>query len=316
MINDDILTFLNLLNRQKGSLLGLAIGDALGCTLEFKKPGTFKPITTIIGGGVHKLKAGQWTDDTSLALCLAQSLIDCKGFDAKDQMQKYCKWDEEGYMSSTGKCFDIGNATLKALDKFRATGEPYSGMTEESSAGNGSIMRLAPIPIYFSQNPEDALKYAALSSKTTHANEMCVDACRYMAGIMLGLLSGESKETVLTHEYSPINNYFLNNPLCEAIREVANGSFKRKQPPQIKGSGYVVESLEAALWSFYNTDNFREGALKAVNLGNDADTTGAIYGQIAGACYGIDKIPSNWISVLSFRELIINIFDKLVFNIH
>ena len=307
---------MNLLNRQKGSLLGLAIGDALGCTLEFKKPGTFKPINTIIGGGVHKLKAGQWTDDTSLALCLAQSLIDCKGFEAKDQMQKYCKWDEEGYMSSTGKCFDIGNTTLKALDKFRATGEPYSGMTEESSAGNGSIMRLAPIPIYFSQNPKKALKYAALSSKTTHANEMCMDACRYMTGIMLGLLSGENKKTVLSHEYSPINNYFINNPLCEAIREVANGSFKRKQPPQIKGSGYVVESLEAALWSFYNTDNFREGALKAVNLGNDADTTGAIYGQIAGVCYGIDKIPSNWISVLSFRELIINIFDKLVFNIH
>jgi len=302
---------LNLLNRQKGSLLGLAIGDALGCTLEFKKPGTFKPINTIIGGGVHKLKAGQWTDDTSLALCLAQSLIDCKGFEAKDQMQKYCKWDEEGYMSSTGKCFDIGNATLKALDKFRATGEPYSGMTEESSAGNGSIMRLAPIPIYFSQNPEDALKYAALSSKTTHANEMCVDACRYMAGIMLGLLSGESKETVLTHEYSPINNYFLNNPLCEAIREVANGSFKRKQPPQIKGSGYVVESLEAALWAFEHSDSFEQGTLMAVNLGDDADTTGAIYGQLAGAYYGETGIPAHWRQQLAFKPQMETMADQL-----
>ena len=170
-------------NRIQGCLLGLAVGDALGCTLEFKKPGTFEPITTIVGGGVHKLEAGQWTDDTSLALCLAQSLIDCKGFDAKDQMQKYCKWDEEGYMSSTGECFDIGNTTLKALNKFRATGEPYTGMTEDSSAGNGSIMRLAPIPMYYYQKPEEALKYASLSSKTTHANEMCVDACRYMTGI-------------------------------------------------------------------------------------------------------------------------------------
>ena len=102
--------------KSKGCLLGLAVGDALGCTLEFKKPGTFEPITTIVGGGVHKLEAGQWTDDTSLALCLAQSLIDCKGFEAKDQMQKYCKWDEEGYMSSTGKCFDIGNTTLNLLN--------------------------------------------------------------------------------------------------------------------------------------------------------------------------------------------------------
>ena len=218
----------------KGCLVGLAIGDALGCTLEFKKPGTFEPITTIVGGGVHKLEAGQWTDDTSLALCLAQSLIDCKGFDAKDQMQKYCRWDEEGYMSSTGECFDIGNTTLKALNKFRATGEPYSGMTEDSSAGNGSIMRLAPIPMYYSQHPEDALKYAALSSKTTHANVMCIDSCRYMAGIIVGLLKGDSKETVLSSMYSPVNDYFDNKPLCDAVKEVPSGSLKTNNHQRLK----------------------------------------------------------------------------------
>jgi ADP-ribosylglycohydrolase len=296
-------------NRIQGCLLGLAVGDALGCTLEFKKPGTFEPITTIIGGGVHKLKAGQWTDDTSLALCLAQSLIDCKGFDAKDQMTKYCKWDEEGYLSSTGECFDIGNTTLKALNKFRATGEPYSGITEDSSAGNGSIMRLAPIPMYYANNPEDALRYAALSSKTTHANEMCVDASRYMAGIMVGLLNGESKETVLSSVYSPVNDYFDKEPLCDEIKEVASGSFKTKQPPEIKGTGFVVESLEAALWAFYNADNFREGALKAVNLGNDADTTGAVYGQIAGAYCGIENIPKEWIDIIYMKKKLINIFN-------
>ena len=289
-------------------LLGLAVGDALGCTLEFKKPGTFEPITTIVGGGVHKLKAGQWTDDTSLALCLAQSLIDCNGFDAKDQMQKYCRWDEEGYMSSTGECFDIGNTTLKALNKFRATDEPYSGMTEDSSAGNGSIMRLAPIPMYYYKNPEDGLKYAALSSKTTHANEMCVDACRYMAGITIGLLNGESKEIVLSPMYSPVKNYFDNEPLCDAIKKVASGSFKDKQPPDIKGTGFVVESLEAALWSFYTTDNFKDGALKAVNLGDDADSTGAVYGQIAGACYDIHK---EWLNIISMKEKIIEISNLL-----
>ncbi len=293
----------------KGCLAGLAIGDALGCTLEFKKPGTFEPITTIVGGGVHKLEAGQWTDDTSLALCLAQSLIDCKGFDAKDQMQKYCKWDEEGYMSSTGKCFDIGNTTLKALNKFRATREPYSGMTEDSSAGNGSIMRLAPIPMYYSNNPEDALKYASLSSKTTHANEMCVDACRYMAGIIVGLLNDESKETVLSSMYSPVNNYFDNEPLCDEIKEVASGSFKTKQPPEIKGTGFVVKSLEAALWAFYNADNFREGALKVVNLGDDADTTGAVYGQIAGSFY---NIPQDWIDIITMKKKIMDITHKLI----
>jgi len=288
-----------------GCLLGLAVGDALGCTLEFKKPGTFEPITNIVGGGVHKLKAGEWTDDTSMALCLAQSLIDCKGFDPKDQMLKYCKWYDEGYMSSTGECFDIGNTTLKALDNFIISGNPYSSLTDENSAGNGSIMRLAPIPIYYYQKPEEALKYAALSSKTTHANEMCVDACRYMAGIMVGLLNGESKETVLSSMYSPVENYFNNEPLCNSIKEVASGSFKIKQPPEIKGSGFVVKSLEAALWAFYHTDNFRDGALKAVNLGDDADTTGAIYGQIAG---GIYPIPDEWLQIISMKEKISNIF--------
>ena len=293
----------------KGCLAGLAIGDALGCTLEFKKPGTFEPITTIVGGGVHKLEAGQWTDDTSLALCLAQSLIDCKGFDAKDQMQKYCKWDEEGYMSSTGECFDVGNTTLKALNKFRATGEPYTGMTEDSSAGNGSIMRLAPIPMYYYQKPEEALKYASLSSQTTHANEMCVDACRYMAGIIVGLLNGESKETVLSSMYSPVKNYDDDAPLCGVIKEVASGSFKIKQPPEIKGTGFVVESLEAALWAFYVSDNFKDGALKAVNLGNDADTTGAIFGQIAGALY---DIPQDWIDIITMKDKILDITHKLI----
>ena len=284
-------------------LLGLAVGDALGCTLEFKKPGTFEPITNIVGGGVHRLKAGEWTDDTSMALCLAQSLIDCKGFDPKDQMLKYCKWYDEGYMSSTGECFDIGNTTLKALDNFIINGNPYSTITDESSAGNGSIMRLAPIPMYYYQKPEEALKYAVLSSKTTHANEMCVDACRYMAGIMVGLLNGESKETVLSPMYSPVQNYFNNEPLCDAIKEVANGSFKTKQPPEIKGSGFVVKSLEAALWAFYHTNNFRDGALKAVNLGDDADTTGAVYGQIAGTIF---NIPSNWINIIHKNNLFYN----------
>jgi ADP-ribosylglycohydrolase len=296
-------------DRFQGCLLGLAVGDALGCTLEFKKPGTFEPIKTIVGGGVHKLEAGQWTDDTSLALCLAQSLIDCKGFDVKDQMQKYCKWEDEGYMSSTGECFDIGNTTLKTLNKFRATGEPYSGMTEDSSAGNGSIMRLAPIPMYYSNNPEDALKYAALSSKTTHANVMCIDACRYMAGIIVGLLNGDSKETVLSSMYSPVKNYFNNELLCDAVKEVASGSFKNKQPPDIKGTGFVVESLEAALWAFYNSDNFKDGALKAVNLGNDADTTGAVYGQMAGVLY---DIPQEWLEIISIREKINKIAQQLL----
>ncbi len=248
------------INNINQSLLGLAVGDALGSTLEFKKPGSFQTISTIVGGGFHDLKPGQWTDDTSMALCLAQSLIDCKTFNPKDQMDKYSKWEEEGYMSSTGICFDIGTTTSLAIDDYALRGNAFATTSGDKHASNGSIMRLAPIPMHYYHNPEDAIKYAVLSSKTTHANILCVDACRYMTGVMVGLLNGVDKETVLSSMYSPIKNYYIKEPLCNEIKDVALGSFKEKKPPEIKGSGYVVESLEAALWAFYNTDNFRDGA--------------------------------------------------------
>ena len=124
---------------------------------------------------------------------------------------------------------------------------------------------------------------------------------------MVALLNGESKETVLSPLYSPVKDYFNNEPLCDAIKEVANGSFKNKQPPEIKGSGFVVESLEAALWAFYHTNNFKDGALKAVNLGDDADTTGAVYGQISASFYGFNKIPFEWIQDISMLNEITNI---------
>ncbi|SFG28893.1 ADP-ribosylglycohydrolase family protein [Pontibacter chinhatensis] len=284
--------------RFQGSLLGLAVGDALGTTLEFSQPGSFDPVTDIVGGGPFDLEPGQWTDDTSMALCLADSLIHCNGFDPKDQMERYVRWLREGYRSSTGRCFDIGNATYSALSNFEKTGEAYSGSTNPNSAGNGSIMRLAPVPIYYHQQPELALKYAADSSRTTHDALTTVDACIYMAGIIVGALQGRSKEELLQPLFTPVPGYFEKYRLTPAIEEVAKGSFKVLNPPLIKGSGYVVRSLEAALWAFYNSDTFEEGCLLAVNLGDDADTTGAVYGQMTGAYYGVEGIPAHWRDVV------------------
>ena len=130
--------------------------------------------------------------------------------------------------------------------------------------------------------------------------------------IIVGLLNGESKETILSSIYSPVKNYFDNEPLCEAIKDVASGSFKNKKPPDIKGTGFVVESLEAALWAFYTTNNFKDGVLKAVNLGNDADTTGAVYGQIAGAFYGSDNFPKEWQDIIYNIKIIINLSKNLL----
>ena len=279
--------------RQMGCLLGLAVGDALGTTLEFRKPGTFEPIMDLVGGGPFGLKPGQWTDDTSMALCLAESLIEKKGFDPKDQMERYVRWWKEGHLSSTGRCFDIGNTVSSALRSFLQTGEPYSGSADAYSAGNGSIMRLAPVPMAYARDPEKAIEMAAKSSRTTHGAVEAVDACRYFAGLLVGALNGAEKEALLSSRYCPVSGCWEGQPLAPKIDAIAAGSFKEKEPPEIRGTGYVVASLEAALWAFHKSDTFAEGALLAVNLGNDADTTGAVYGQIARAYYGAAGIPEH-----------------------
>ncbi|MEN6292236.1 MAG: ADP-ribosylglycohydrolase family protein [Methanobacterium sp.] len=305
-----------IIDRARGSIIGLAVGDALGVPLEFKSPGTFEPVEDMIGGGSFNLKPGEWTDDTSMALCLAESLIEKQGFDPADQLERYTLWYREGYLSVNGKCFDIGNTTREALHKFEETHGPYCGPTYERSAGNGSIMRLAPVPIFYFSSPEDAVSNAGKSSRTTHGHILTVDACRYMAGLIVGAMMGHKKEQILSCRYCPVSGFWDTHELAPEIDEIARGSFKHKNPPEVVGSGYVVKSLEAALWAFYNSDNFEEGALTAVNLGDDADTTGAVYGQIAGAYYGESGIPESWKNKLTCCDLIQSFADRLIGNIN
>ena len=297
-------------DQYRGALLGLAVGDTLGMPVEFKKPGSFPPITGLIGGGRCNLTPGQWTDDTSMALCLANSLIHCQGFDAADQMKTYVRWYKAGYQSSTGYCFDIGSTVRTALDIYIQTGQPYAGSEHPRTAGNGSIMRLAPIPLAFSANPTIAISQAAASSRTTHAAIEAVDGCRYLAALLIGALQGQPKALLLANHYSPLPSGWT-TPLTEKIAALAAGSFKDKNPPAIRGTGYVVDSLEAALWAFYHSDNFAAGALLAVNLGEDADTTGAVYGQLAGAYYGASGIPADWLANLYQKSYIQEVADKL-----
>ena len=298
-------------DRFRGCLLGLAVGDALGTTLEFRRPGTFEPIDDMVGGGPFRLEPGQWTDDTSMALCLATSLLKCGGFDAADQMQRYVRWWQEGYMSSTGSCFDIGNTVSAALARFVEDGDPYAGSTNPRSAGNGSLMRLAPVPMFYAADAAEAIAMAAESSRTTHRAQEAVDACRYFAGLLVSALRGVDKETLLSPGYCPVEGLWERDSLAERIARVASGSFKDRNPPDIRGTGYVVQSLEAALWAFHRSDTFREGALLAVNLGDDADTTAAIYGQIAGAHYGAQAIPAQWQHRLTMGADITSIADRL-----
>jgi ADP-ribosyl-[dinitrogen reductase] hydrolase len=291
--------------RFRGALLGLAAGDAVGTAVEFAAPGSFSRVTEMTGGGPFGLRPGEWTDDTSMALCLAESLVERGQFDARDQMERYRRWWREGHLASNGRCFDIGTTVSAALRRFEDTGEPFAGSTHTESAANGSIMRLAPVPLAYAGDVEQAIDYSAQSSRTTHAAARPVDACRYLGALIAAAVQGAPKEELLD------DAFWRWARLDREIEEIARGSYKRKQPPEVRGSGFVVHTLEAALWALWSTDDFREGCLAVVNLGEDADTTGAVYGQLAGVIYGIDGIPSEWLDRLALRERIESLADGL-----
>jgi ADP-ribosyl-[dinitrogen reductase] hydrolase len=293
--------------RYRGCLLGLACGDAVGTTVEFQPRGTFAPVTDMVGGGPFHLEPGQWTDDTSMALCLAESLVERKGSDARDQMERYCRWSHDGYLSSTGVRFDIGRTVADALARFRATGEPLSGSHDPLSAGNGSLMRLAPVALFYAPDRDAAVRFAAESSRTTHGCDEAVDACRYLAALLVRALAGAGKDEILAED----PDSFGDRPLAPAIKAIARGDYRAKTADVIHGGGYVVHSLEAALWCFSQTQDFEEAILTAANLGEDADTTAAICGQIAGAFYGVDAIPNGWREKLTMRERIEELADLL-----
>jgi ADP-ribosyl-[dinitrogen reductase] hydrolase len=249
--------------RFRGCLLGLAVGDAVGTTLEFRPRGTFEPLTDMVGGGPFHLLPGQWTDDTSMALCLATSLVEQCGFDPVDQMRRYCQWADHGYLSSNGVRFDIGTTVVQSLRRYQRDGNPYAGSSDPLLAGNGCIMRLAPIPMYFYPNLESVERFAADSSRITHGAEECIDACRLFARTICRALLGCSKDDVLLGDADS----FVGR---ERVTEIARGSYSLKSEQEIHGSGYVVQSLEAALWVFSRTRNFADAILMAANLGEDA----------------------------------------------
>ncbi|WP_372880339.1 ADP-ribosylglycohydrolase family protein [Psychromonas sp.] len=289
-------------DKSRGCLVGLAVGDAVGTTLEFRPPGTFKPLTDMVGGGHFCLKKGYWTDDTSMALCLGHSLVESIGFNALDQMQRYCNWLDHGYMSSIGTCFDVGVSVSSALRRFQKTGDPFAGAKGRWSSGNGSIMRLAPVPIFYQQQPLQAVHYAGESSRTTHGSPLCVDACRYLSLFLVSLINGSEKQAFSCIEYTP---------QTDEIRSIKSGAFLDKPYQGLTGSGFVIESLESALWCFLKTDSFESCVLAAANLGNDADTTAAIAGQMAGAYYGHMQIRQDWLAALHQHEQIVALSDRL-----
>lgn len=273
-------------DRALGALLGLAVGDAVGTTIEFTAKPDRALLVDMVGGGPFGLKAGQWTDDTSMALALGDSLLACSTLDPTDLMQRFVSWYRYGAYSCTGSCFDIGGTTAAALRRHERTGECFAGSTRPNTAGNGSIMRLAPVAVRHWRDRDTLLRVARDQSRTTHAAAEAVEGCEMLAELVAAAIHGTTLPDLVQSE------------AAGRVRGFRMGQPRR----EVRGTGYVVASLHAALWAVARTSTFRDAVLLAVNLGEDADTTGAVAGQIAGALYGARAIPAEWLDRLAWRE--------------
>jgi ADP-ribosyl-[dinitrogen reductase] hydrolase len=283
--------------RAIGSLLGLAVGDAIGTTLEFRERDTYRHLTDMVGGGPFNLEPGEWTDDTSMALCLADSLIasGAGDLDETDLMRRFVRWFRRGENSVNGRCFDIGHATRSALATFEQTGNPLAGSVSPNTAGNGSLMRLAPVAIRHYSDRAKAIEIARRQSATTHAAPAAIDACALFADLLVDAITGLDRLSLLAPRQ------FRGHP---EIDSVAAGRYQHRSRNEILSSGYVVHTLEAALWCVHREPDFRQAVLLAANLGDDADTVAAVTGQLAGAICGEDAIPEEWRKKLAWHDVI------------
>lgn len=288
-------------DRAHGALLGLAVGDAFGSTLEFVARDAQPRHTEMIGGGPFDLAPGEWTDDTAMALALADSLINGSGFNPHDLAARFVSWWQEGAYSCTGTCFDIGITTREALDRFVRTSDPYAGSTDPRTAGNGSLMRLAPVALFALHDARQADQLARDQSRITHAAPQAVEACAYFVQLLRDAILGQP-DVLRPRTWS-------GDP---AITAIAAGSWRQKTRDEIRSSGFVVDTLEAAIWAVGTTASFEEALILAVNLADDADTIGAVTGQLAGALYGASALPERWLHPLVWRSEISAVASRLL----
>ncbi|MGP9819342.1 ADP-ribosylglycohydrolase family protein [Salinarimonas sp. NSM] len=275
-------------DRAIGALLGLAVGDAVGAAIEFSSRPEVAVLSDMVGGGPFGLEPGQWTDDTAMALTLADSLLANPDLDPTDLMTRFVSWWREGTYSCTGDCFDIGIATRRALGAFERSGDPIAGSTRPEHSGNGALMRLSPVAIRHWPNPARLARVAALQTRTTHGSPDTIAASEIYAELIARAIAGAPAQQVLT------------TPAASRVQ----GGFLGLPREKVRGSGWVVHSLQAALWAAARTTTFRDAVLLAANLGEDADTTAAIAGQLAGALYGASGIPGAWLERLAWRARI------------
>ena len=298
----------NLRDRFLGCLVGLAVGDSLAAATQFRKPGSFSPVGDLLGGGPFELPRGAWTDDTAMALVLAESLLEQSGFDAHDQVKRYVSWQKEGHLSATGQCVGITASVSRALATAQYRRMPFAGSHDPAQSDKEVLSRIAPAVMFFFAHSAEAVNQAIQSARITNQSPEVLDCVRVLAAMLYQALSGRDKATVLR----PDESLLPADTLKPRVRRILEGSYARKSPPAISGGGTAADVLEAALWAFHGSRDFRSGALLAVNLGEDSDVTAAVYGQLAGAFHGINAVPGNWRNSLIRKDLLEEMSDRLL----
>lgn len=306
----------------RNTLYGAIVADALGVPVEFKDRGYFKknPVTDMIGYGTYNLPKGSWSDDSSMTLCLAESIGRLKGIDYEDVMKNFYDWFKHSKFTPDHHVFDIGRTCHTAIMNSRQGIEPVDcGLTDEQSNGNGSLMRISPLPLFLFQqfgadtmSKEEAFELIHNVSRLTHGHKISLIGCDIYCAVMIDILKGTKKEELLPKALPKIGEYVRHNPhytpALAKYDRITHMSFAGLSEDKIKSSGYVVDTLEAAVWCFLTTENYRDCVLKAVNLGSDTDTVGCVAGSIAGLYYG--EIPEAWIAAIRNKKFVDKVIEK------
>lgn len=308
---------MNIRNTTKDILFGVAVGDALGVPVEFKSRQTIKqnPVTDMIGFGTHYQPAGTWSDDSSLTFCLAETLS--QEFDLQTIANNFIKWLNEGFWTAHGNVFDIGIATSKAISALKQGVNPIlAGGKTDWDNGNGSLMRILPLVLYIKDlQIDERFEITKQVSSITHGHIRSIIACFYYLEFARQIINGIDK----FEAYQNLKNEVLEFLKTQSIPESEINKFKgllvnnihEYQENEINSSGYVLHTLEASIWCVLTSQNYSESVLKAVNLGEDTDTTGAVTGGLAGLIYGFDGIPKHWVNILARLKDIEDLSERL-----
>ncbi|MBX3043082.1 MAG: ADP-ribosylglycohydrolase family protein [Candidatus Kapabacteria bacterium] len=314
---NEIKSFKITLPQIKSALFGVAVGDALGVPVEFNSRQSIKknPVTDMIGYGTYNLPAGTWSDDSSLTFCLSEALT--QDFDLNTIGQNFVKWYQHNFWTPRGNVFDIGIATRQAISRLAQGEKPeFAGGFDETDNGNGSLMRILPLLFYIQDKSiKERYEITKQVSSITHGHIRSVIACFYYLEFAKQILAGKDKFEIYVNLQTEIPNHLtsreINPTEIAKFDRLLKGDISKLDEDEIQSSGYVLHTLEASIWCLLTTDNCKNAVLKAVNLGSDTDTTGAVTGGLAGLLYGLDNIPEKWLQQLAKYSEIENLAKRI-----